>query len=188
MNTILRVFCVLLFLLGLNWTTAVPVSASNTSVSIDPASLEVDNGDSFTLDIRISTDLHVVAWSFDSVYFDATKMQCTGVAEGDFLKSYAESHGGSTQSNPARTLVIDNDAGIITNLCYFIMGISEGPTGDGVLATLSFTANDGVDSAADVTMVFGQYGCITDIDYEDHFEDVTGQMALLSSVMRRQHL
>ena len=120
-----------------------------TAVGISPGSQAVANGASFTLDLAIDTDTASRGWQAN-VNFEAAKMSCTGVTEGNFLLDYAVANGGGTVSGGAAT--IDNTAGVVTIPGYAITGAgSGGPNGTGTLCTLSFTAKAAVDAFASVT-------------------------------------
>jgi len=121
-----------------------------TAVGVSPASQSVANGASFTVDLAIDTDTASRGWQAN-VGFDAAKMQCTGVAEGDFLLDYAVPLGGGTVSGGAAT--INNTAGTVAIPGYAITGAGTGgPAGTGTLCTLSFTAKAAVNAVASVTL------------------------------------
>jgi len=120
-----------------------------TTVSVSPASQTLANGASFTVDLAIDTNQQSRGWQAN-VAFDATKMQCTGVTEGNFLSAYATANGGGTLSVGAAT--IDNTGGLITIPGYAITGAGTGgPTGTGTLCTLAFTATTGVAGIATIS-------------------------------------
>jgi hypothetical protein len=120
-----------------------------TAVSVSPASQSVANGATFTVDLAVDTDTASRGWQ-TNVDFDATKMQCTGVTEGGFLKDWATAHSGSTIAAPG--LAIDNVNGHVTSLGYAILGgDAGGPSGAGTLCTLSFTASTSVNDFAGIT-------------------------------------
>ena len=114
-----------------------------TTVSVSPASQTVTNGASFTVNLAINTNQQSRGWQAN-VNFDATKMQCTGVTEGGFLKDYGS-------SLPGSVLEIDNVNGHVTDISYFMLGGTGGPTGTGTLCTLAFTANGTVNDFASIT-------------------------------------
>jgi hypothetical protein len=120
------------------------------TVRVSPASQTVANGASFAVDLAIDTDTASRGWQTDNVFFDAAKMQCTGVTEGGFLKDYALLNGGSTI--PGSTPTIDNVNGHVTNISYAILGAgTDGPSGTGTLCTLAFTAKTGINDFASIT-------------------------------------
>ena len=120
-----------------------------TAVGISPASQAVANGASFTIDLAIDTDNASRGWQAN-VDFDAAKMQCTGITEGSFLKTWALANGDSTIAPTTPT--IDNTGGHVANISYAIMGLTAGgPTGAGTLCTLAFTAKAGIDAFASIT-------------------------------------
>ena len=120
-----------------------------TTVSVSPSSQAVANSASFTVDLAINTNQQSRGWQAN-VDFDATRMQCTGITEGGFLKDYALANGGSTIQGSTPT--IDNVNGHVTNISYAIMGAGTGgPTSTGTLCTLAFTAKASIDSFASIT-------------------------------------
>jgi hypothetical protein len=132
-----------------NHTLAATFTDTWVYVYIDPASQAVANGAPFTVDLAIDTDTASRGWQAN-VDFDATKMQCTSVTEGDFLSDYATANGGITI--PGSSPTIDNINGHVTDISYGIMGAgTDGPSGTGTLCTLAFTANAAVDAVASVT-------------------------------------
>jgi hypothetical protein len=120
-----------------------------TTVSVSPSTQGVANGASSTVNLAINTNQQSRGWQ-TNVDFDATKLQCTGVTEGGFLKDYATANGGSTIAPTTPT--IDNTGGHVTNISYAITGAGTGgPTGTGTLCTLAFTAKAGVSGNASIT-------------------------------------
>ena len=121
-----------------------------TTVGVSPSSQAVANGAPFTVNLAINTNQQVRGWQAN-VDFDATKMQCTGVTEGGFLKDYATSDNATTGSAVPPT--IDNVNGHVTGLNWSIFGgiLKGGATGSGTLCTLAFTAKASIDNFASIT-------------------------------------
>jgi hypothetical protein len=131
---------------------AVPVTvlADGSNVSISPATLEVENGASFTVDVVIDTDTEIRGWQLD-VQFDPAMVQCTGVTFGSFLQTWAAAHGASVLPMP---FDIDSEQGTITGICAALLGANgSGPAGTGTLCTIAFTAQPDVDDFCDVIPV-----------------------------------
>ncbi|MBN1368441.1 MAG: IPT/TIG domain-containing protein [Dehalococcoidales bacterium] len=113
--------------------------APSGTVSFNPNPLSIIKGDSFEIDLVIDTSTGFLAWQSE-INFDASRFQCTGIQEGDFLYYYALNNGGLTV--PIAASVIDNVNGKITGLGYAVLGIGGvGRSGSGTLCVLSFTAN-----------------------------------------------
>ena len=130
----------------------IPASASDitTTFSVSPVNQAVDNGDNFTLNLLVNTSVAIRGWQTD-LTFDAAKVQCSGVTISNFLKDYAQAHGGSTTSMSCK---IDNTLGKITAINCCIMGASNAPgaTGTGILCTLAFTAKSAVNSSCQLSL------------------------------------
>jgi hypothetical protein len=142
-------FC--LFILAGSLLPATAVFADSVSIYVSPSSQSVDNGASFTAGIAINTDVPSRGWQLN-VNFDASKMSCNSVTEGNFLLDYATAHGGGTI--PAGVVNINNTTGFVTIPGWAITGAGEsGPTGTGILCTLSFTAKSSINDYASINPV-----------------------------------
>ena len=132
------------------------VGLPNNTVSISPASQTVANSGTFTVDLCVNTNTASRGWQA-TVNFDATKLQVNSVTEGGFLANWtaAKVQGGNagmgTISSGAVTL--DNTNGHVIIPGYAITGTTNlsGPSGAGVLCTISFTANASVNSLTSIT-------------------------------------
>ena len=124
-NLLARLFAVLLVTLG----NTLPAEA--TVLSIDPSSLNVTVGQTFTLDIKISGASDLYNFQFD-LGFDPTVLSANSIVEGGFL-----AQGGPTLYIDG---TIDNTGGTISNTANSLQSAISGVGGDGVLATASFTA------------------------------------------------
>jgi len=132
-----------------NHTLAATFSNQNVSVYVSPTSQAVANSATFTVNMDINTDTASRGWQMN-VSFDAGKMSANSVTEGTFLSAYAIANGGGTVSGGAAT--IDNVGGTITIPGYAITGAgTSGPTGTGILCTISFTAKAAINTFASIT-------------------------------------
>jgi len=114
------------------------VSPSAT-VGFFPVTTTVINGSSFSIDFVVDTSTGLLSWQSD-ISFDASKFQCTGIEEGDFLFYYALNNGGV--AIPIANPTIDNQNGIIHDVGYTVLGVgSGGRSGSGTLCVLHFVAN-----------------------------------------------
>jgi hypothetical protein len=119
--------------------TACSESQSGTSVSIVMADREVKQGESFTVEVRISTDTPCRGAQC-VLSFDPSLMRCDSVGEGEFFKGWATANGASTIMIP-QSPNIDNALGHVPVTGIAIFGGGErGPKGSGVLFTYHFTA------------------------------------------------
>lgn len=109
----------------------VGVASAAPILSFDPANTVVAPSDMFSVDVTISDAVDLFAFQFD-VNFDASILAANNGAEGPFLAT-----GGSTFFIPG---VIDNAAGTITFNSNTLIGAVLGVNGNGILATLDFTA------------------------------------------------
>ena len=117
---------------------ACAASRSGTSVSLSLADRNVNAGETFTIEVRISTDTSCRGAQC-ALSFDPALMKCDSVAEGSFFKDWAAANGCSTLVVPQPT--IDNDQGHVSLIGIAVMGGSGGGVkGSGVLCTYHFTA------------------------------------------------
>ena len=108
----------------------VRAQGNSATVSVVPASQDVDTQASYALTITLEGAQDLGAFEFD-LGFDPALLQVDDVTLGDFL--------GSTGRNTAELGPnISNDTGIVT-YGAFSFGAQGGPDGAGVLAIVSFT-------------------------------------------------
>jgi hypothetical protein len=100
-------------------------------IFVEPSSLNVSGQAGFSLEIRISNVTDLAAFQFD-VGFDPGVLSAISPAEGTFLPG-----GGLTFFIPG---VVDDVGGTIGGTADTLIGFGSGVSGNGVLATLSFTA------------------------------------------------
>jgi len=103
-------------------------------VTVAPANSIVAVGDTFVLDINVSTpdvDDAVFAFQFD-LLFDPALLQAVGATEGSFLNG-----GGATFFVEG---VADNTAGQFLNTANTLLTAINGVAGDGTLASVTFHA------------------------------------------------
>ena len=140
----------------------VPVLADDASVSVgvSPATSVVSSGTSFTVDLVINTATPIRGWQAD-INFDASKLQCTGVTEGGFLRDFAQANGGSTFWVAPK---IDNTSGTISTAMCVITGARTtdyaflGAAGSGTLCTLAFTAKPQAAGVVNIAPVHVELG------------------------------
>lgn len=119
---------------------AMPVFAADVSMYIDPADQTVDAGESFTVNVYVSSDTVTRGAQCDLV-FDPELVQVDSVAEGTF---YNSSYGTYFQSP-----TIDNSTGIIEGAAVACTsGYPNGPTGSGVFLVVNMTALDDVNGTS----------------------------------------
>ena len=123
-------------------STAEPGKTTTTqaqfSVTISPPGKDVEAGESFTLDVVINTEIPSRGAQCLLTY-DATKIYCTAVTEGNFYKDWAEANGCSTLIVPAP--VIDNENGKVAIAGVAVLGTTKGGAkGKGILFTYHFDA------------------------------------------------
>lgn len=118
---------------------AVPRVAAATPipVSVIPSLTSVTAGQSFSVDITITSVTDLFAYQFD-LLFDPTVLQATNVLDGGFLTS----GGGASLFGGPFAVVFDNSLGILT-----ILDLLTGPappasgvTGTGTVVTIQFDA------------------------------------------------
>jgi Cohesin domain len=117
-----------LFLAG---TICGAVPAFATGISIQPSTKTVSPGQTFTLDVSITGAVDLYAYQFD-VGFNPSVLAANSVSEGAFLAG-----AGTTFFFPG---TIDNVGGSIAFNADSLIGAIPGASGNGILATLSFTA------------------------------------------------
>jgi ABC-type phosphate transport system substrate-binding protein len=125
--------------------TYIPLT-TNPQVSVSPANQSVGDGMNFSINLAVNTSTPIRGWQVD-ITFDPAKLQCTDTAEGAFLKDFA----GNTYFFPG---TIDNINGKISGIgSSSLGGPSGGPSGTGILVTLSFTAKTGVNGNTAISLV-----------------------------------
>ena len=129
----------------------------NMSVSFD--NQQVNPGDTFTVNIMINT-LAASRGGQCSISFDSSAMQCTGVTEGTFFKTWAAANGVSTTMMPAAPAA-DNTSGTLNITAIAVMGQTQaelngqggqGAQGSGSFLILQMTAKTGINKQASVKL------------------------------------
>jgi cohesin domain-containing protein/PEP-CTERM motif-containing protein len=90
-------------------------------------------GDTFTIPISITGAVDLTSWQF-SLSFNKMILQANSVTEGPFLSA------GGTNTTSFGPGVIDNDTGLISLVTDSCIACSPGPSGNGDLAYIEFTA------------------------------------------------
>lgn len=101
-------------------------------MSLNPSEVkDIDPGGTFNVDVTIADVSNLFAWQF-LMHFDTNVLQVNNVTEGPFLNSL----GLETDF----LLATNNTVGYIIAGCLFKIPLPEyGASGDGVLATITFT-------------------------------------------------
>ncbi len=131
--------------------SAIPVSAAGPTVGISPENQSIANGSNFSVDITVNTNIALRGWQ-TNVDFDPTKVQIVSITRGSFLENYAINHGGTVGS--FYTPFFDNTGGHVTDINYTITGGEGGPTGAGILCTLTFMAKQDVNAITSITLSY----------------------------------
>lgn len=110
---------------------AAPVIQAAPILSVEPPSISVSAGDTFSLDVFITNVTDLYGYQFD-VSFDPGVLSAQAITEGSFLTT-----GGSTFFI---TGLIDNPVGLISFTANTLLGPDPGVTGSGALALVEFSA------------------------------------------------
>jgi len=117
-----------LLLISLN---VVGTTSADTQVSILPSTLQVDEGQSFTLTVHIEPDAPISGCQFN-LHFDSSLVNVTSISEGDLLNQ----DGADTIFNPG---TIDNSKITVINVFAVILGKSNVST-PGIFANINIVA------------------------------------------------
>ncbi len=127
-----------------------PVFAADLNMYVDPVSQTVSPGASFSVQIRVSTDIASRSAQCD-VQFDPSLIQVNSVTEGTFYSGWASAHGGATYWQPP---TIDNAAGLIDDAAISLTGAKgQGVTGSGTFIVINMQAKAGVNGTSAITLV-----------------------------------
>ncbi len=124
--------------------TGVAAPADDATATVAPGTAvmslpDVDANIGQTLTVKVSVDTPASRGAEFGISFDPSVLSCNSVVVGSFYSSWATAQGGSTLVLPQGTC--DNTDGLVTDTGMFIEGAGEaGPSGQGVIATVSFTA------------------------------------------------
>jgi general secretion pathway protein D len=105
--------------------------AQATLISVVPSASTITQGQSFSVDIRVSGVSDLYGFEFD-LGFNPSILSATSIIEGAFLAL-----GGPTLWFPG---TIDNSGGTISYTADSLQSIVPGVNGDGILASVNFTA------------------------------------------------
>jgi hypothetical protein len=129
--------------------TPIPTQMSDTTLAVTPSKTVINPGETFDLVISISTDAQTRGVQF-SIKFDPNLIEMTdGYEEGTFYSDWASQEGAVSMVIPQP--VIDNSAGEVKLMGIAILGAAEGtggPSGKGVVLTLSGKAKEGANGVA----------------------------------------
>jgi general secretion pathway protein D len=115
--------------------------AIGATISIESSPVTVSPGQTFTLDVDVSSVTDLYAFQFD-IAFNPSVLDAVDINEGAFLPS-----GGTTFFI---TGTIDNMGGTISSNADSLFGAISGVDGSGVLATVDFIAIAPGDSAINI--------------------------------------
>ena len=118
------------------------ITLQNPTVRIDPTESVVGVGDSFTVSVMIDNVSDLGGFEFD-LFFVTTTVRVDSVAVGDFPGSAGR------MVIPAVGPIIDNQAGR-ASLGVVTVGSAPGPSGTGVLATVTLTTQGSGESPLDL--------------------------------------
>ena len=135
--------------------TATAVPYAGASLSISPADQTESPGSTFDIRVMINTGNVTSRGAQCSLTFDPSLLQCNSVDEGDFLKTWAQSHSCSTLVFPAPE--INNNVGQVSDIGVAIVGQTVGgPSGGGTFCTYHMTAKAGARGQASVALTDAQ--------------------------------
>ena len=113
---------------GISQAALVPI------LTVDTRTVTV--GDHFSLNINVAGAIDLGLWQFDLAY-NPSILQANLITEGPFLASFGTTLFPPTVFNPG---IIDNTSGLISLTANAFTDLPPLPNGDGVLATVQFTA------------------------------------------------
>ena len=123
------------------FATSPVLATAPVTISVSAPTQAVTPGSTFNITLLINNSVPVYGWQLNVTY-DNTKLTYNSITEGNFLKN-----NGSTISEAPDT----RTAGTIAAIAYSLTGQTSAPTGtNGVLATLSFTANASASGTLDI--------------------------------------
>ncbi|MFZ2071218.1 MAG: rhodanese-like domain-containing protein [Halobacteriota archaeon] len=111
-------------------SVAFSVSAEAASISIEPRSIEAEQGDTFTINIQVDTEGAEIYGAQYVLYFDSGILNATLQTQGDFLRQ-----DGATTYVAAN--IINNTPGKL-EYGESRMGVERGVTNSGTLASITF--------------------------------------------------
>src|ERR1700738_4078083 len=110
------------------------VSAAGTNLVINPSSASVNPGDSFQVDVVLTTDTPTRGVQFGLMY-DARLVQIEQVTPGLFYSRWSDANGG--QGAAVMPFQPHNEAGrLSTGAIALLGGPVDGPTGSGTVLSL----------------------------------------------------
>jgi len=110
---------------------------NDAPVVLNLPEVQTDPGEEFDVKLMINTTAATRAMQFN-IAFDPAILRCESISEGTFYRDWAAANGASTLVLP--TPSCDNDLGLVTMMGITILGGQSGPSGEGVVADIRFTA------------------------------------------------
>ena len=129
---------------GMAATQDVIPAVDGPIVEMSPADATVELGQTNTVDVKIQDADNLGGFEFQ-LAFDSDKVQVTDITLGDFL-------GNTGRNTGSLGPEIDNDNGTVF-FGGFSYGTPDGPSGEGVLATITFSGVEMGTSALDLSDV-----------------------------------
>lgn len=123
------IFNIMLIATILLGTFVLPVQAAGTTVKVNPVSMTVAAGNTFTISIVCVPSQAIKAFELQ-ISYNPTYLKANSVSKGTIFQSYSTFFNAGT---------IDNTKGTITNIYDIILGTGSTST-SGTLVTISFTA------------------------------------------------
>ncbi len=159
------------------WVTVTTYSYTTGTMFVDPASL-TDPSSPFTVDINVSNVEDLYGWEF-KLYYNSTILSNSSVTEGAFLSS-----AGSTFFNVLNNTDTYNATHGRFWVSCTLLGHTAGKTGNGTLATITFTVDGNAGTtplALDDTKLVGYVFAYSTLVQMSH-NTTDGQVSITSTV------
>jgi hypothetical protein len=129
------------------WT---PIDYLTSQAKVSAEHVTVQSGQSFTEDIRISSNTPLRGAQLQ-LSFDPALVQIDQVTEGSFFKDWAQANQASTMFLPQPT--VDNTQGTVSSMALIVAGgNSGGVTGSGVLCTVHGVTKSGACGVSSINL------------------------------------
>jgi len=125
---VLKLGIIIILLFGI---TTIIVSASTSTINIDPLSKTVSTGESFSINVSCVPGQPIKSFEF-KLSFDPSLLQINSVTEGDIFNGYSTFFSSGT---------IDNTAGTVVNIYNLIVGAGN-VSSSGNFVIINCTAKD----------------------------------------------
>lgn len=127
------------------------VRASGASLVLNPSTMSVNPGESFRMDVVLTTDAQTRGVQFGLTY-DPSLLQIDSVEPGAYYKSWSDANGG--QGAAVMAFQPHNDTGRLAPGAVVLLGgpADRGPNGSGTVLTLQMTARPGASGRSPLLM------------------------------------